>query len=41
VSSRRDAAAILRRIVDVLPLPPRVAAYLSGYADGLDARRRR
>jgi len=36
---RREAAAIIRRIVEALPLPGRVEAYLCGYADGLEAKR--
>ena len=38
-STRKEAAAIIRRILDALPLPPRVEAYLSGYADGLEGKR--
>jgi hypothetical protein len=40
-ASRREAAAILRRIVEVLKPPASVAAYLRGYADGLQRRRGR
>jgi hypothetical protein len=35
---RTEAAAIIRRVVDVLPMPPRVEAYLRGHADGLDPK---
>jgi hypothetical protein len=38
--TRSEAAAILRRILDALPMPASVAAYLRGYADGLEGRRR-
>jgi hypothetical protein len=40
-STAKEAAAILRRILDALPLPAGVAAYLRGYADGLQRRRPR
>ena len=36
----RDAAAILRAILRTLPFPAPVAAYLRGYADGLEAQPR-
>ena len=38
-TTRKEAATIIRRILDTLPLPPRVEAYLSGYADALEGRR--
>jgi hypothetical protein len=36
-----EAAAILRRLLELLEWPAREAAYLRGYADGLEARRPR
>lgn len=39
MTSRKEAASVLRRVTDSLPLPPRVVAYLRGYADGLECRR--
>ena len=38
-ATRREAAAIIKRIVETLPLPGRVEAYLRGYAEGLEAKR--
>ncbi|MDQ3876274.1 MAG: hypothetical protein M3322_12145 [Actinomycetota bacterium] len=39
---RKEAAAILRRVVDALALPrPSAAGYPRGYADGLEQRRAR
>ena len=38
-TTRREAAAIIKRIVEALPLPGRVEAYLRGYADGLETKR--
>lgn len=35
--ARTDAAQIIRRILDALPLPASVAQYLRGHADGLEA----
>ena len=35
--ARTEAAQIIRRILDALPLPASVARYLRGHADGLDA----
>jgi hypothetical protein len=37
-STSKEAAAILRRLLEVLPLPAAVAAYVRGYADGLERR---
>jgi hypothetical protein len=34
---RIDAAEIIRRILEALPLPASVAGYLRGHADGLEA----
>ena len=34
--TRRDAAEIIRRIVEALRMPASVAGYLRGYADGFD-----
>jgi hypothetical protein len=40
-SPAREAATILRRVVQLLRLPSGVASYLRGYADALEARRPR
>jgi len=40
-TARREAAEIIRRIVEALPMPASTAAFLSGYASGLEARARR
>jgi hypothetical protein len=34
--ARKEAAEVLRRTLEALPLPGSVASYLRGYADGLD-----
>ena len=38
-TTRREAAAILRRIIEALDPPAGIAAYLRGHADALEARR--
>jgi hypothetical protein len=37
LAAQAEAAVILRRIAEALPLPAPVAAYLRGQADGLEA----
>jgi hypothetical protein len=40
-ATRKEAAAILRRLLEAIRWPAEVAGYLRGYADGLDAHARR
>ena len=41
LDARREAEAILRRIIQALPMPATMAAYLRGHADGLNAGSKR